>query len=103
MAVEMDVEVAAGIIDSRTNCFCLKYRMESWRPGAILFLLVKVLDGNVVRDPSVSQISMLTAWELNAGVNVAHELLTPGKLCCPIKHRNQGKTDGRKLLESELG
>ena len=55
----------------------------------------------MVRDLSVSQISMLTAWELNAGVSGAHEPNTPGQLCCLIKRRNQGKTDGRKLLESE--
>ena len=33
-------------------------------------------------------------------VNGAHELFTPEKLCFLIKHRNQGKTDGRKLLGS---
>ena len=55
----------------------------------------------MVGDLIVSQIPMLTAWELNTGVNGAHELVTPGKLCCSIKRRNQGKTDGRKLLESE--
>ena len=27
MAVEMDVEVAAGIIDLRTEWFCLKFKM----------------------------------------------------------------------------
>ena len=52
--------------------------MEPWRPGVILFfLLVKVLSWNEVRVLSVSQISMLAAWELGAGVNGAHELLTP--------------------------
>ena len=76
--------------------------MEPWRPGANLFFFnLKVLSWNVVRDLSVSQISMLTAWELNAGVNGAHEQFTTGKLWCLIKHRNQGKMDGRKLLESE--
>ena len=37
---------------------------------------MKVLSWNEVGDLSVSQISMLAAWELNAGVNGAHELLT---------------------------
>ena len=75
--------------------------MEPWIPGVSLILNVKVLSWNVVRDLIMSQISMLTAWDLNVGVNGAHELLTPGKLCCMIKHRSQGKTDGRKLLEIE--
>ena len=44
---------------------------------------------------------MLTAWALKSGVNGAHELLTPETLCCQALHRNNGMTDGQKLLESE--
>ena len=66
--------------------------MERWRPGAIWFLVLKVLIWNVVRDLSVSQMSMLAAWGLNVGVDGALEVFTLGKLCCPIKHRNQGRT-----------
>ena len=34
-------------------------------------------------------------------MNGAHELLTPETLCCQALHRNNGMTDGQKLLESE--
>ena len=44
---------------------------------------------------------MLAAWAWKSGVNGAHELLTPETLCCQALHRNNGMTDGQKLLESE--
>ena len=83
---------------SKDEWFCLKFRMEPWRLGAIWLLIFKVLSWNVVRDLSVSQIPMLTAWELIAGVSGAHELYTSGKLCCLIKQKNLGKTaDGLQV------
>ena len=38
---------------------------------------------------------------LKSGGNGAHELFTPETLCCQALHRNNGMTDGQKLLESE--
>ena len=74
---------------SEDEWFCLKCRREPWRPGAISIFIVKVLSWNMVGDLIVSQTSMLTAWEWKSGVNGAHGLFKPGKLCCPVKHKNQ--------------
>ena len=81
--MKMDVEVGSWCERSEDEWFCLKL---SW---------------NVIRNLILSQISMLTACELNAGVNGTHELFMLGKLCCPIKHRNHGEMDGRNLLQSD--
>ena len=86
---------------SEDEWFCWTCRMELWRPGALLISSVKVLSWNVFKDLFLTQISMLTAWELKFAVNGAHELFTPQTLCCQVMHRSNEKMGERKLLESE--
>ena len=50
-----------------------------------------MLSWSVFKDLFLTQISMLTAWEVKSAVNGAHELLTPETLCCQVMHRSKEK------------
>ena len=81
--------------------FCLKCKMEPWRPGVILILNVTVSSWNAMKDLSVSQISMLTAWELNAGVN-GTQAIHAWKTVLPNEAQKSGKDGWTKAVDERV-